>query len=136
MSLSVSMSESQFITEVRSALAEMDAKKIPDDTITQAKDRFVIPALETRLSGNPPQDLFDNAVIAYSAERSFKAWLARRRMADSDLQVSVKAAMYKDNLEERTNEMLSLLGVSRPNSSARSAYTTRNETDYNGNEFL
>lgn len=111
---STSLGEQQVIDEVRDALAGLDTQKIPDATITQTHDRFVEPLLDDLTGSSPDQDAFDNAAIAWTAEKSFKAWLAFTRMRDREVEVYTDPARYSEKLEERTDHSLNILDVTRP----------------------
>lgn len=109
------MSTSEFITEVRDALAGLDSTKIPDSTIVQARDRFVEPTLNDLLGDkDPDQNVYEGAVIAWTAEKTFDAWFAKTRMRDRSLEVFTRPQLYQEKLRKRTNEALYSLGVSRP----------------------
>lgn len=110
---STSLSDSNFITEVRNALAGLDAQKIPDATIKQTRDRLVEPLLDD-LTDSPNQTLFDNAVIFMTAEYSFGAWMTFTRLRDREIESYVDPNTYQKNLETRTNQALGNVGVTRP----------------------
>jgi len=113
--LDYSFTESELVSEVRDALAGLDAKKVPDDTIAQTADRFVVPLLNSMGSyTNDDQTDFDNAVIAWSAEKSFDAWLTLTRLRDREVEAYVNPSQYRKNIETRTNDALYTLGVTRP----------------------
>jgi hypothetical protein len=114
--LDVSLSDSTFIDEVRTAMAGLDSTKIPDDTIVQAKDRFVEPLLNdspVNLTSDD-QDAFDNAAIAWTAEFAFDAWLTYTRLRDAEVEAYTDPNAYKRDLKSRTNKMLGVLGLTRP----------------------
>lgn len=113
MAPSVSLSDSDYISEVRDALAEIGTSMVPDDTITQAKDRWVQPGLNKFVGNNPDQTKYDNAAIAWGAELSFNAYLAKTQMTDSSLQVTVNVGSYRRQLKMRTDLALSVLGITR-----------------------
>jgi len=108
------LTDQELVEEVRSALAGIDAGSIPDDTIIQAKDRFVLPILQKLLTDNVDQDNFDNAVVAWTAEKSFDAWLTYTRLRDSNLETYTDPQAYKEDLRERTNNALYVVDVTRP----------------------
>jgi hypothetical protein len=108
------LTDQELVEEVRSALAGIDAGSIPDDTIIQAKDRFVLPILQKLLTDNVDQDNFDNAVVAWTAEKSFDAWLTYTRLRDSNLETYTDPEAYKEDLRERTNNALYVVDVTRP----------------------
>jgi len=108
------LTDQELVEEVRSALAGIDAGSIPDDTIIQAKDRFVLPILQKLLTDNVDQDNFDNAVVAWTAEKSFNAWLTFTRLRDSNLETYTDPQAYKEDLRERTNNALYVVDVTRP----------------------
>jgi hypothetical protein len=114
--LEVSISESEFVSEVRTALAGIDSSKIPDDTITQAKNRFVEPLLNDIGNYEDPddQDAFDNAAVSWTAEMAFDAWLVYTRLRDAEVEAYTDPRQYKRQLESRTDKVLGVLGVTRP----------------------
>jgi hypothetical protein len=113
--LSVSLPEAEFISEVRTAMAGIDISKIPDDTITQAKERFVVPMLnDIGDYESEDQDAFDNAAIAWTAELAFDAWLTYTRLRDAEVEAYTDPRAYKKDLKSRTNKVLGVLGVRRP----------------------
>lgn len=124
---SVSLSDAEFIDEVRTAMAGLDTNKIPDDTIEQAKTRFVVPALDDVTGDNPDQELFDNAAIAWTAEKSFDAWLAFTRLRDEGIEAYIDPNAYKEQLESRTNTSLSLLGTTRPSEIPHAVVTIKHD---------
>jgi len=105
------LTDQELVEEVRSALAGIDAGSIPDDTIIQAKNRFVLPILQKLLTDNVDQDNFDNAVVAWTAEKSFDAWLTYTRLRDSNLETYTDPQAYKEDLRERTNNALYVVDV-------------------------
>ena len=115
--LDISLTELELIDEVRNALAGLDGSMVPDGTITQTANRLVVP-LVNDVAGNiteeDDQDAFDAAVIAWTAELSFGAWLTFSRLRDREVEAYVDPRQYKVNLAERTNLSLQLLGASRP----------------------
>lgn len=114
--LNTSLNDSDFISEVRDALAGLDATKIPDDTITQARDRFVEPLLNDigDYKASNDQTDFDNASIALTAERAFAAWLKFTRLRDREVESYIDPDAYMEELKERTNQSMGILGVTRP----------------------
>lgn len=114
--LSISLTDADFVSEVRDALAGLDASKVPDSTILQTGKRVVTPLLNdntSSLSSNN-QDAFDTAAIMWTAEMSFGAWLTFTRLRDREIEVYTDPANYKENLQERTNYALQGLDASRP----------------------
>lgn len=113
--LQFSETDQDLLDEVRSALAGLDSSKIPDDTIIQAKERLVVPSLnELRTFYSEDQDKFDNAVIFWTAEMAFNAWMAFTRLRDAEVEAYTDPNSYKAQLEERTNFALGALDVTRP----------------------
>lgn len=108
------LTDTELVQEVRSALAGIDAGSIPDDTIIQAKDRFVLPILQKLLTDNVDQKNFDNAIVAWTAEKSFDAWLTYSRLRDSNLETYTDPDSYKEDLVERTNNALYVVDTTRP----------------------
>lgn len=115
-----SLTDSEIVSEVRDALAGLDASKIPDDTILQTAKRYVTPLLNDnipkRIKDNKLeyQDRFDSAMIAWTAELSFGAWLKFTRLRDREIETFIDPKDYKKDLEERTNLSLQLVESSRP----------------------
>lgn len=114
--LTTSLSETDFVDEVRTALAGLDATKIPDDTIVQARDRFVEPLLNDikEYTASKDQDNFDNTVIALTAERAFAAWLKFTRLRDREVESYIDPDSYMEDLKERSDQSMGILGVTRP----------------------
>lgn len=115
--LDYSFTNTELITEVRDSMAGLSATKVPDDTITQTADRFVVPLLNDitgSLNANDDQDAFDNAVIALTAEKAFGAWLTFTRLRDREVETYIDPEQYISQLKERTNDALRILGTSRP----------------------
>lgn len=108
------MTDQELIDEVRTALADLDDKKIPDSTIVQQYKRFVLPELQNWFENKDPEQYnIDSISVAYTAEKSFKSWFVKQQMMFGDVQVSVNVNAYKEQLESRTNEALSSAGIER-----------------------
>jgi len=113
--LETSLSEQEFTNEVRNALAGLNSSKIPDNTILQAKNRVVEPLLnDARSYEASDQDAFDNASVMWSAEFAFDAWLTFTRLRDAEIGTYVDPDSYKEDLENRTNQVLGVLDITRP----------------------
>ena len=113
--LETSLTDEDFLQEVRDSLAGLDSSKIPDDTILQARDRIVEPLLnDAKVYTQDDQDAFDNASIVWSAEFAFDAWMSFTRLRDAEVEAYVDPGAYKEQLESRTNKVLGVLGVTRP----------------------
>lgn len=114
--LKISLNDAEFIEEVRDALAGLDTSKIPDNTITQTGKRLVVPLLNdiTGSLQEEDQDSFDTAAIIWTAEMSFGAWLTFTRLRDREVEAYTDPGMYKQDLQERTNLALQVLGATRP----------------------
>lgn len=110
MSYSTSLNDTDFIDEVRDSLAGFDSSKVPDDTITQQRDRFVEPAVNNGMTEGG-QDEFDNAVIAWTAERAFKSWLPTVLMSDGNFEIEKQVKEMRRHLEERTKLALQQVGM-------------------------
>lgn len=110
----VSLTDTEFVKEVRAAMAGLNSDKIPEDTILQAKKRFVLPLLNEVTGNNPDQENFDNAAIAWTAEKSFDAWLTFTRIRDEGIEAYVNPEEYRSRLQSRTNTALSIMGTTRP----------------------
>ena len=111
--LDYSLKEEELLSEVRASLAGLDASKIPDETIIQTADRFIVPVLND-IKRKDDQDGFDNAVVAWTAEMSFNSWLTFTRMRDRELETFIDPDSYREGLEDRTNLSLRQLDASRP----------------------
>lgn len=129
MTTSWSGSDSEFITEVRDALAGLDTTKIPDDTITQSRDRIASPALNDMTGSDPDQDYFDNALIMWTAELSFQAWLTFTRLRDREIEVFTNPDGYKKDLKTRTNQAFRVLGVTRPSEIPNTVVTVKHDDE-------
>lgn len=128
MSMDTSLSDSDLISEVRDALAGIDTTKVPDDTITQAADRFVIPLLnDISPDETYDQDKFDNAVIAMTAERSFSAWLAFTRLRDREVESYIEPDQYLSQLKERTDLALRQIDSTRPAQTPNEVVTIKHD---------
>lgn len=108
------LSESKAVSEVRAAMAGLSADMIPDETVKQAVFRFAKPWVERNIPQGETNEAVESAVIAYAAELSFDAWFAKSRMRDRELEVFTQPRVWKQKLEDRTNEIFSLYGISRP----------------------
>lgn len=112
--MDTSLSDSDLIDEVRTALGEIDSTKVPDDTITQTADRFVVPLLDDISPNDVDQDSFDNAVIAMTAEVAFSSWLTITRLGDAEIQAYIDPEQYLSQLKEKTNFALRQVNTTRP----------------------
>lgn len=124
-----SLTDSEFISEVRDALAGLDQAKIPDATITQARDRYVLPLLNDRIDSNVDQERFDNVAILWTAEASFDAWLAFTRLRDAELETFTRPEKYKEQLTSRTNTALRQVNVTRPSEYPNTVISVKREDD-------
>jgi len=128
-----SFTDSRLITEVRNALAGLDATKVPDDTIKQTANKFVIPLLNQNISTNihnnqsEYQDEFDSAVIAWTAELSFDAWLEFNRLRDREVEVYTDGERYREKLAKRTNLALQLVESTRPSQLPNHVVTVKHD---------
>lgn len=128
--MDTSLSDSELISEVRDALAGIDSTKVPDATITQSADRFVIPLLNDISpppDNNFDQDDFDNAVIAMTAERAFSAWMTYSRLRDREVEAYIDAKQYLNQLKERTNLALRQINSTRPSSIPNEVVTIKHD---------
>lgn len=110
MSVSTSLKDSVFKTEVRTALGELGSKKVSDAMIEQQKKRTVKPFL-ARNGIDGSSDKIDNAMIFMTAEKAFKAWLKKSRVTLSDIDVTLDIKGYRKDLEEQTKTALMDLGI-------------------------
>lgn len=129
----LSLTDQELIEEVRDSLAGLDASKIPDSTITQTSKRFVIPLLndnipkEVKNNQSEYQDSFDSAVIAWTAELSFNAWMTFTRLRDAEVEAYTDPGQYKQQLEQRTNLSLQLVETTRPSDIPKETITIKHD---------
>lgn len=129
----LSLTEQELIEEVRDSLAGLDASKIPDGTITQTSDRFVIPLLNNNIPNNIKenpseyQDGFDSAVIAWTAELSFNAWMTFTRLRDAEVEAYTDPGQYKKQLAQKTNLALQLVDTTRPSDVPKTTVTIKHD---------
>lgn len=129
----LSLTDQELIDEVRDSLAGLDASKIPDSTITQTADRFVIPLLndnipeEVKTQQSEYQDSFDSSVIAWTAELSFNAWMTFTRLRDAEVEAYTNPDQYKEDLAQRTNLTLQLLNTTRPSDIPKKTITIKHD---------
>lgn len=108
------MTKQELREEVRTALGELNDKKIPDSTIDQQYKMFALPQIQDWFENDTPQQYHIDAVaVTYTAELSFKSWFVKQQQMFGSIQVSVNVKQYKQQLEDRTNEALSAAGVER-----------------------
>jgi hypothetical protein len=130
--LDYTYNESELITEVRNAMAGVDQAKVPDETITQSADMIVVPLLNQitgNLDASKDQDAFDHAVVMWTAEFSYNAWLRFTRLRDREVEAYMDPQSYKEDLEKRTNFALRLLGTSRPPEIPNQVVTIKHDSD-------
>lgn len=108
------LTHEEAVREVRNALAGLNNKKIPDETVEQAVFMFSKPWVEKQIPNTASNDAFEAAVIAYAAELSFDAWFSKSRMRDRSLEVFTQPRVWKKKLEQRTKQVFATHGVSRP----------------------
>jgi hypothetical protein len=127
--LDTSLTDGELIDEVRDALAHLDSSKVPDDTIEQTAFRFVIPLLNDILPKEPDieQDNFDNAVIAWTAEKSFMAWLSFTRLRDREVETYINPDQYLSQLKQRTDLALRVIDVTRPPQTPNEVVTIKHD---------
>lgn len=126
--MDTSLSEQELISEVRTALAQISETKVPDDTITQASERFVIPLLNDISDlDEEDQDAFDNAVIAMTAERAFSAWLTFTRLRDREIETFLDPKAYLEQLRQRTDLTLRQINATRPPSTPNTVVTVKHD---------
>jgi len=129
----VSLSDQELIDEVRDSLAGLDSSKIPDSTITQTAERFVIPLLnnnipeEVKKQQAEYQDSFDSAVIAWTAELSFNAWMTFTRLRDAEVEAYTDPGQYKQQLAQKTNLALQLVNTTRPSDIPKETVTVKHD---------
>lgn len=130
--LDVSLTDSELIDEVRDALAGLDGAKIPDSSITQTAEKLVVPLLNdiTGTLQDEDQDAFDSAVIIWTAELSFDAWMTFTRLRDREVEAYVDPGQYREQLEKRTNMALRLLGATRPPEIPNHVVTIKHDGEY------
>lgn len=129
----LSLTDQELIDEVRDSLAGLDASKIPDSTITQTSERFVVPLLNDNIpSGvknkqNEYQNYFDSAVIAWTAELSFNAWMTYTRLRDAEVEAYTDPSNYKQQLKQRTDLALQLVETTRPSDIPNTTVTIKHD---------
>lgn len=131
--LDTSLTNAELVDEVRIALGMMDESKVPDDTIEQAAERFVIPLLNDispTLSQEDDQEDFDNAVVAMTAERSFSAWLSFTRLRDREVETFIDPEQYLEQLKERTDFALRQIDSTRPSQTPNAVVTIKHDGVY------
>lgn len=127
--LDTSLNDEELTSEVRDALAQLDSSKVPDDTIQQTADRFVLPLLNDLITNKESieQKNFDNVVIAWTAEKSFSAWLTFTRLRDREVESYIDAEQYIKQLKERTDFALRIIGVTRPSQTPNTTVTIKHD---------
>lgn len=127
--LDTSLNDEELTSEVRDALAQLDNSKVPDDTIQQTADRFVIPLLNDLIPDYSEIDQkdFDNAVIAWTAEKSFSAWLSFTRLRDREVETYIDPEQYLSQLKERTDFSLRIIDVTRPPQTPNTVITIKHD---------
>jgi len=131
--LDTSLTGEELIDEVRTALGMMDESKVPDSTIEQAAERFVIPLLNDispNLNPKNKQEEFDNAVIALTAERAFSAWLSFTRLRDREVETFIDPDQYLEQLKERTDFALRQIDTTRPSQTPNAVVTIKHDGVY------
>lgn len=129
----LSLTDQELIDEVRDSLAGLDSTKIPDSTITQTSKRFVIPLLNTNIPDeikkqqSEYQDGFDSAVIAWTAELSFNAWMTFTRLRDAEVEAYTDPGQYKQQLAQKTNLALQLVDTTRPSDIPNKTVTVKHD---------
>jgi hypothetical protein len=137
----LSLTDQELIDEVRDSLAGLDASKIPDSTITQTAERFVIPLLndnipeEVKTQQSEYQDSFDSSVIAWTAELSFNAWMTFTRLRDAEVEAYTDPGQYKEQLAQRTNLTLQLLNTTRPSDIPKKTITIKHDNVHRTLDF-
>lgn len=127
--LDTSLNDEELVSEVRDALAQLDSSKVPDETIEQAADRFVIPLLNDIISS--PQQIdqknFDNVVISWTAEKAFLAWLSFTRLRDREIETYIDPEQYLSQLEQRTDFALQVIDLTRPSQTPNEVITIKHD---------
>jgi len=128
--LELTLTGEELINEVRDSLAGLDNSKIPDDTIIQTANRFVVPLLNdiTRnLDPDEDQESFNSAVIYWTSEKAFDAWLTFTRLRDREIETFLDPKQYREQLKERTNKALRLVNVTRPSEIPNKTVTVKHD---------
>lgn len=127
--MDTSLNEKELIDEVRDSMAKMGSGKVPDDTISQTAERFVVPLLNNQISdySDISQKDFNNAVIAWTAEKSFKAWLSFTRLRDREVESYIDPEQYISQLKERTNLSLRVIDLTRPPQTPNTVVTIKHD---------
>lgn len=129
----LSLTDQELIDEVRASLAGLDASKIPDGTIEQTAERFVVPLLNNNIPSEVKkeqadyQDGFDSAVIAWTAELSFNAWMTYTRLRDAEVEAYTDPSGYKQQLKQRTDLALQLVETTRPSDIPKTTVTIKHD---------
>lgn len=108
------LSEEQTIEEVRTALAGLNAQKIPDKTLLQAVELFSLPWVKKTISDQEDDEALEAAAIALGAEFAWDAWFSKSRMRDRELEVFTDPRVFDMKLRTRTEQVLSAYDLSRP----------------------
>lgn len=129
MEMEPSLNEKELIDEVRDAMAQLGSGKVPDNTITQTSERFVVPLLNDLISdySKISQEDFNNAVIAWTAEKSFMAWLSFTRLRDREVESYIDPEQYISQLKERTNLSLRVIDLTRPPQTPNTVITIKHD---------
>lgn len=111
--VTVSMSDAEFINLVREAmLGDISEDIVTDTMIDEQKDRVVIPLLEDKgVDGS--SDKIDTAVAALTAEKAFKSWLKKQRIGGGGeaLSVSLDIESTMKDLEDQSQTALQRVNV-------------------------
>lgn len=127
--MDTSLNETELIDEVRDSMARIGSGKVPDATISQTAERFVIPLLNDLIDNYSAieQKDFNNAVIAWTAEKSFSAWLAFTRLRDREVESYIDSEQYLSQLKERTDFTLRVIDITRPPQTPNTVITVKHD---------
>mgnify|MGYP000025780745 CR=1 FL=1 len=125
--MDTNLTDAELVNEVRDSLAGMSEAKIPDDTIEQSAKRFVIPLINDLLGSEVDQENFDSVVIAWTAEKSFSAWLSFTRMRDREIETYLDPQSYLSQLKERTDFALRIIDLTRPPQTPNEVVTIKHD---------
>lgn len=109
--VSISLTDTELIDEVRTSMGDLGEATVPDDTIIQQWERVAKPYIDDNVTGSPNQDKIDNAAIFYTAELSFKAWVQKDRMTTSGQDTYIDLDGTIDNLEKRAASALERVDI-------------------------
>lgn len=106
------------VSDVRTALNEIDSNQIPDSTISQAIGFAEANIDKDDVSNTASDENVKDAVIMYAAYRAFTASPPQVRKEALDVKAEWNMEVYIEKLDERRKEALENIGVTEGGSSA------------------